>query len=76
MMSIQDHLRKLTDRAEDLGAEHKAELEKAIAKAEQAADRQTGGKYHEQIEKAGEKAGAYVQGLKPSTPDEDPPTGA
>jgi hypothetical protein len=40
MMSIQGHLRKLTDRAEDLGAEHKAELEKAIAKAEQAADRQ------------------------------------
>ena len=75
-MSLQDRMRKLAEKAEDLGAEHREELEKAIAKAEQAADAQTGGKYHKQIENAGEKAATYVQGLKPRPPGKDGPGGA
>lgn len=63
-MNIQDRLQRLADKAENLGAEHKAQLEKAIEKAEQAAERQTGGQYHDQIAKAGEKAGAYVDDLE------------
>jgi hypothetical protein len=72
-MSLQDRLRKLAEKAEDLGAEHKEELEKAIQKAEQAADAQTGGKYHKQIENAGGKAATYVQGLTPREPGGDGP---
>ena len=73
-MDIQDRLRRLAEKAEDLGAEHREQLEAAIEKAEEAADQKTAGKYHGQIQKAGEKADAYVKGLKPREPSEAPPS--
>ncbi|MDQ2895513.1 MAG: antitoxin [Actinomycetota bacterium] len=46
-----------------------------MQKAEEAADRQTGGQYHEQIVKAGDKADAYVETLKndPAVTEAGPP---
>jgi MT0933-like antitoxin protein len=38
-----------------------------VQKAEAAADQRTGGKYHDQVVKAGEKADAFVENLKPTT---------
>jgi ElaB/YqjD/DUF883 family membrane-anchored ribosome-binding protein len=73
-MGIQDRLKRLTKKAEEAGAEHKQQLEQAVHNAEAAADRQTGGQYHDQIQKAGEKADAYVKGLKPREPSETPPS--
>lgn len=68
-MGIADKLKDLTKKAETAAAEHQDQLLDAVHKAEAAADQQTGGKYHDQISKAGAKAEAYVEGLKP----EDPP---
>lgn len=65
---------KLTRRAEELATEHKGELGQAIDKAEQAADRRTGGKYHDKIDKAARAAERYVENLPDSdTPGESTP---
>jgi hypothetical protein len=63
-MGIQDRLKRLTKKAEEAGAEHKQQLEKALEKAEVAADRKTGGQYHDQIQKVGSKADAYIENLE------------
>lgn len=63
-MAIADRLNKLLGRAEKTVAEHKEQIEKAIDKAEEAADRKTQGRYHDQIDKGGSKAKTYVQGLE------------
>lgn len=81
-MGIADRLRKLTHRAEDSAVEHKDQIHEAVQKAEAAADERTGGKYHDQIQKAGAKADALVDNLKPADapPDQaaedttEPPT--
>jgi hypothetical protein len=73
-MGIADKLKSITRRAEDAAAEHQDQLLNAVEKAEVAADEQTGGKYHDQISKAGAKAEGYVKGLKPeSAPSADAP---
>ncbi len=83
-MGLADRLRNLTKKAEDEAATHKDQVHKAVLKAEEAADRQTGGQYHDQIVKAGQKADVFVDNLKepepsapppdaPSTPAPDPP---
>jgi DNA-binding protein H-NS len=64
-MGIADKLKSLTKKAEDAAVEHQDQLLDAVQKAEVAADKQTGGKYHDQISKAGAKAEGYVEGLKP-----------
>jgi ElaB/YqjD/DUF883 family membrane-anchored ribosome-binding protein len=84
-MGIVDRLRNLTSKAEDTAVEHKDQIHEAVQKAEAAADQRTEGKYHEQIQKAGGKADAFVDNLgqteKPSAPaatgDEEgtPPAG-
>jgi hypothetical protein len=69
-MGIRNRIaRKLAGKAHELAIEHKDDLQKAILKAEEAADQRTGGKYHDKIQKAGEAAGSYVQKL----PDPDAP---
>lgn len=64
-MGISDRLNDLTQKAKDAAAEHHDQILGAVQKAQVAADRQTGGKYQEQIAKAGGKAQEYVGRLKP-----------
>ena len=64
-MGLSDRLKDLRKKAEDTAAEHKEQIDQAVEKAEVAADQRTEGHYHEQIAKAGAKAEAYVQNLKP-----------
>jgi hypothetical protein len=61
----------LTDKAKQAGVEHKDELHKAVEKAENLADKQTQGKYHDQIQKAGAKVDAQLDEL--AKKQEDPP---
>jgi ABC-type transporter Mla subunit MlaD len=81
-MGIADKLKGLTNKAEDKAAEHKDQIHEAVEKAEAAADQRTGGKYHDQIQKAAAKADTFVDGLKDpekqpgseaSTGEENPP---
>jgi ElaB/YqjD/DUF883 family membrane-anchored ribosome-binding protein len=71
-MGLADRLKDLTKKAEDTAAEHKDEIHQAVQKAEAAADQRTGGKYHDKIVAAGEKADAYVDTLKPSETQAEP----
>jgi hypothetical protein len=62
-MGLADRLKGLTKKAEDTAVEHKDQIHQAVEKAEATADQRTGGKYHEQIQKAGAKADSLVDGL-------------
>lgn len=64
-MGMADRLKGLTKRAKDTAAEHKDQVHQAVEKAETLADRRTGGKYHDQIQKAGAKVETYVENLPP-----------
>jgi uncharacterized coiled-coil DUF342 family protein len=74
-MGFADKIKELTNKAEDAAATHKDELHKAVVKAEEMADRQTGGQYHEQIEKARQKADTFVDKLEEPQPSPKPETG-
>jgi hypothetical protein len=63
-MGFADRLKGLTKKAEDTAVEHKDQIHQAVQKAEATADQRTGGKYHEQIQKAGTKANSFVDGLQ------------
>jgi antitoxin protein of toxin-antitoxin system len=73
-MGLADKIKDLRKKAEDTAVEHKDQLQEGLQKAEAAADQRTGGKYHEQIEKAGAKANAYIEGLDEG--QSQPPSGA
>jgi DNA-binding protein H-NS len=62
-MGLTDRLKGLTKKAEETAVEHKDQIHQAVEKAEVTADQRTGGKYHEQIQKAGAKADSLVDGL-------------
>jgi ElaB/YqjD/DUF883 family membrane-anchored ribosome-binding protein len=68
-MDISDKLKDLGEKAKESAAEHKDQIRTAVEKAEAAADQQIGGRYHEQITKAGEKVQAYVENLNPAQGD-------
>jgi hypothetical protein len=70
-VDISDKLKDLREKAEETAAEHKEQIQEAVAKAGAAADERTGGKYHEQIAKAGAKVDAYVDGLRPADGGQD-----
>ncbi len=70
-MGFTDKFKDLVKKGQDEAATHKDQVHKAVVKAEEAADRQTGGQYHDQILNAGHKADDYVDGLKAS--EETPP---
>jgi hypothetical protein len=73
-MGITDRLKDLRKKAEDTSAEHKDQIQAAVEKAEVAADERTGGKYHDQVAKAGAKVEEYVGNLKPEASNaEDAP---
>jgi DNA-binding protein H-NS len=67
-MGLADRLSQLTKRAKESAAEHKVQVEQTLQKAAVTADRQTGGKYHDQIAKAETKAETYVETLEPTEP--------
>lgn len=71
-MGFGDTLKDLTKKAQDAAAEHQDQIRAAVQKAQVTVNQQTGGKYEEKIAKAGAKAEALVESLKPS----DPPSGA
>ncbi|MBS1879230.1 MAG: antitoxin [Actinobacteria bacterium] len=64
-MAISETLKGLTNKAREQAAEHKDDLKKAIDKAQDAADKRTGGKYHDKLEKAGRTADRYLDELQP-----------
>jgi hypothetical protein len=76
-VGITDRLKDLRKKADDTSAEHKDQIQAAVEKAEVAADERTGGKYHDQIAKAGAKVEANVENLKPeASAEEDAPATA
>jgi hypothetical protein len=76
-VGITDRLKDLRKKAGDTSAEHKDQIQAAVEKAEVAADERTGGKYHDQIAKAGAKVEEYVENLKPEASNaEDAPATA
>lgn len=77
-MGLTDRLKDLTKKAEDTAAEHKDQIHEAVQKAGAAADERTGGRYHEQIEKASTKVDTLVANLgdpAKGPADEQPTTG-
>lgn len=63
-MAFRDRLKNLTKQAQKAAAEHKDGVRQTVEKAEAAADQQTGGRYHDKIEKAGGKVDAYLEDLE------------
>jgi DNA-binding protein H-NS len=69
-MGLTDRLKDVAKKAEDAAAERKDQIRGAVHKAGAAADQRTGGKYSEQIQKAGAKADSVVDRIK--DPDATP----
>jgi hypothetical protein len=69
-MGLTDRLKDLKGKAQDAVVEHQDQIQQAVEKAGAAADKHTGGRYHDKIEKVGGKAAGLVDGLK------DPETAA
>jgi hypothetical protein len=63
-MGFMDKLKGIEADAEHAAATHKDAVEKGIAKAEELADKQTGGHYHDAIDKAAQKGDEYVGNLE------------
>jgi hypothetical protein len=63
-MGIADRLKDVAKKAEDAAAERKGQIREAVHKAGTVADQRTGGKYSEQIQKAGAKADSVVDRIK------------
>ena len=62
-MGLSDRLKDLRSKAEDAVVDHKDQIQQTVQKVGEAADQRTGGKYHEKIQQAGEKATGFVEGL-------------
>jgi ElaB/YqjD/DUF883 family membrane-anchored ribosome-binding protein len=63
-MGLTDRLKDLKTKATDAAVEHNEKIHEAVEKAATTADQRTGGKYREQIQKAGAKADGFVDSLK------------
>jgi len=63
-MGLADRLKDLTTKAQDAVVERNEDIHKAVEKVAATADERTGGKYHEQIQRAGARAGGLIDGLK------------
>jgi MT0933-like antitoxin protein len=61
-MGIMDTAKGFLTKAKSTAKQHPDQLSKGIDKAEQAADKASGGKYDDQIAKAGDKAEDYLAG--------------
>jgi hypothetical protein len=62
-MGFSDRLKDMRSKAEEAVVEHKDQIQQTVQKVGAAADQRTGGKYSERIQKAGEKASGFVEGL-------------
>jgi hypothetical protein len=69
-MGLADRLKDLRKTAQQTAVEHEDEIKQALQKAETTVDERTGGKYHDQMQKATAKADAMIEGLKQA--DEPP----
>jgi hypothetical protein len=74
-MGLTDRLKDVAKKAEDAAAERKDQIREAVHKAGTVADEKTGGKYSEQIQKAGAKADSVVDRIKDpeAAPEGDAP---
>jgi FKBP-type peptidyl-prolyl cis-trans isomerase len=63
-MGLADRLKDLRKTAQQTAVEHEDEIKQALQKAETTVDERTGGKYHDQMQKATAKADAVIEGLK------------
>jgi DNA-binding protein H-NS len=74
-MGLADRLKGLTKKAEESVVENRDQIQQAVGKAGAAVDSRTGGKYHEQIQKAEVKTGEMIDKLEPAetAPAVDPP---
>jgi hypothetical protein len=63
-MALTDKFKDLRNKAGDAVLDRKDQIEQAVQKAGDAADKRTGGRYHEQIQNAGDKAASFVDGLE------------
>lgn len=72
-MGISDKLNDLTQKAKDVAGEHHDQILDVVQRAETAADKQTGGRYRDQITRTGGKARSYVGRLKPEATDANTP---
>jgi MT0933-like antitoxin protein len=83
-MGLSDRMKDLRSKAESAVVERKDQIQETVQKVGEAADQRTGGKYHERIQKAGEKTAGFVEGLDRQSSDvaaetpsnEEPPTPA
>ncbi len=69
-MAISDKLKDLTSKAQEAAASREGQIRGAVEKVQQLANERTGGKYSEQIQKAGAKAGEVVD--KVARPESTP----
>jgi hypothetical protein len=65
-MGFADRLKDLRTKATDATVERSDKIHEAVEKVAATADQRTGGKYREQIQKAGAKADSLVESLKGS----------
>lgn len=69
-MGLMDDVEKLAQKARDLAEEHPDQVRKALDQAENAIDKQTGGKHADQIDSVGDKVADF---LAPDAPKDTPP---
>ncbi|GAC1434854.1 MAG: hypothetical protein NVSMB51_03070 [Solirubrobacteraceae bacterium] len=75
-MGFADKMKDLKEKAQSVAAERSDQIQDVVKKAKETADRQTGGKYHDQLGKAEAKADKIVADLKrdgSKSPSEAPP---
>lgn len=74
-MPLADKVKQMVDKAKSYVVQNKDKTAAGIAKAEQTIDTRTGGKYHDQITKAGDQAGQYIDKLPDTQPGTIPNAG-
>ncbi len=62
-MALSDKFKDLKSKAEEAVVERKDQIQQVVQKAGAVADERTGGKYHDKIEQAGDKALGYMNSL-------------
>jgi hypothetical protein len=72
-MGLADRLKDLKTKAVDATVERSDKIHEAVEKVASTADERTGGKYRDQIQKAGAKAGSLLDGL--AGPEQQPAAG-
>lgn len=63
---------ELINKAKQLAGQHPDQVSKGIEKIEELADKQTGGKYHDQVEGVGHAAENYLGAPNPDNPGGQP----